>query len=397
MSELQLYLLAIGAVLIFAVYLFNRYQERGYRRKSEQAFPKDQDDVLLMNAQHDADDRREPHARQEPDGLSEPDERREPKFNDGVPRSESGAGERVEPVLSSAPELPREPPIATVAEEKKEPAPFNGYPGLDATIHYIAVIHPNRALSGSDLNGVVGRSGDIGKPVVWAGLNSANGEWEEILAGASYSEVKAGLQLSNRAGPASEQQLEAFSDLIEDSAAEWGATVECPELDRSLAVARQLDEFCARVDVMIGLNIVSANGAPFHGTKVRTLAESSGFKLNPAGAFEYPTDHGVPLFYLANQESQPFVADRIKHLTTRGVTLLFDVPRVVEGLRAFDRMVSLAKRFTEILGGTFVDDNGRPLNDESIGKIREQLREIYRVMEASEIPPGSARALKLFS
>jgi FtsZ-interacting cell division protein ZipA len=431
MSELQLSLLVIGALLVIAVYLFNRFQERNYRRRSEQAFGEEPEDVLLRNTGSPLQSGHESRMR-EPQ-----DERIEPAFESSPELEEPSAETRLEPQArepraaeaQAREQRPGEPRAAEVQarehrpgeprdaeprpaepetreQQAKEPqtrelqpAPLNGYSALDPAIHYIVVIRPPRAVPATALSGVAARTRDIGRPVLWAGLNSESGHWEEIrINGAErYSELKAGLQLLNRSGPASEQQLETFSDLIEDSAAEWGATVERPEAEASLVSARKLDDFCAQVDVLIGLNIVSAAGAPFHGTKVRTLAESAGFRLNAEGAFEYPSDHGVPLFYLSNQEAQPFVADRIRNLTTKGVTLLFDVPRVPEGLRVFDRMVVLARRFAEILGGVFVDDNGRPLNDDGIGKIREQLRGIYQAMEAREIPPGSPRALKLFS
>ena len=47
MNELQVSLLAIGVVVIFAVLAFNRWQERKYRRQAEQRFASQHDDVLL--------------------------------------------------------------------------------------------------------------------------------------------------------------------------------------------------------------------------------------------------------------------------------------------------------------------------------------------------------------
>lgn len=394
MSELQLSLLVIGALLVLAIYIFNRYQERKFQRRAEQAFPRGHDDVLMN----------EPDSKPRSElARGEPDERIEPTL-DSAPLVEKASVKRqlegkasVELETAEPPsEAPREPTPAPPREETPQMA--NGLNGqLDPAINYIAIIHPDRPLPGSALNGAVSRIQEIGKSTCWAGLNGATREWQEIQPAERYSEIRVGLQLLDRSGLVSERELEAFADAIEESAAEWGATVECPDVRASLASAKKLDAVCAQIDVMVGLNIVSADGAPFHGTKVRTLAESSGFKLNPNGAFEYTTEHGVPLFYLLNQEAQPFAPDEIKKLSTRGVTLLFDVPKVPEGLRAFDRMVALARRFSEILGGALVDDRGRPLNDEGIGRIRNQLREIYKAMDVYEIPPGGARAFRLFS
>ena len=47
MSELQIGLLAIGALVVAGVFAYNRMQERGARREAEQAFRSDHSDVLL--------------------------------------------------------------------------------------------------------------------------------------------------------------------------------------------------------------------------------------------------------------------------------------------------------------------------------------------------------------
>src|SRR5689334_25301661 len=54
MTDLQLGLLAIGALAVLAVVVYNRWQERSARRQAERAFGAGHADVLLV------DDRREP-------------------------------------------------------------------------------------------------------------------------------------------------------------------------------------------------------------------------------------------------------------------------------------------------------------------------------------------------
>ena len=120
-------------------------------------------------------------------------------------------------------------------------------------------------------------------------------------------------------------------------------------------------------------------------------------KLDSEGVFHYRNEHGDSLFSLCNHESMPFTPDNIKQLTTHGVTLVFDVPRVADGLRVFDQMAALGGRMTHALGGVLVDDNIRPLSDAGLEKIRSQLRNIYAKMQTKQVQPGSPRALRLFS
>ena len=75
---------------------------------------------------------------------------------------------------------------------------------------------------------------------------------------------------------------------------------------------------------------------------------------------------------------------------------LFDVPRVANGEKIFDQMVSLARQFALTLNGIMVDDNRVPLNDNGIRKSKQQLMNIQAVMAANDIPAGSETALKLF-
>src|SRR5260370_31321631 len=47
MSELQVGLLAVGAVFVAAVFLYNKWQERRYRREAEAGFASRHEDVLI--------------------------------------------------------------------------------------------------------------------------------------------------------------------------------------------------------------------------------------------------------------------------------------------------------------------------------------------------------------
>ncbi len=152
-------------------------------------------------------------------------------------------------------------------------------------------------------------------------------------------------------------------------------------------------EFCAEVDVMIGINIISRDGGALTGAKIRVLAESSGFRLGAEGMFSYRNDNNAVLFYLSNFEPAPFLPDTMRTLTTHGITFLLDVPKVAKGEMVFDQMMRLAGNFADTLGGIMVDDNRVPLNDNGIQKIKQQLIAIESVMSwrAIYLPGGKLR------
>ena len=87
----------------------------------------------------------------------------------------------------------------------------------------------------------------------------------------------------------------------------------------------------------------------------------------------------------------------LRNLSTSGITLLIDVPRVADGLKVFDRMVDTGRSLANALGGTLVDDKRAPLGDASLAAIRGQLARVYAAMEARGIVAGSDTARRLFS
>jgi len=353
MSDLQLSLIGIGALVVAGVYLFNFIQQRRLRRKTESAFRDKPGDALFQSG---AEEQGEAVSRIEPT-LRQPDT-------------------ETAPVDASAPPSPADPEI-----------------------DYIVELSPRHPLKAEAMAPALQRRVDFDKPVRWLGLNAQSGAWEEIQAGRSavYSSVQGALQLANRAGPVSLLKLSQFRDLANEMAQKLEAVAECPEVEAAQARAARLDGFCADVDVVMVVNIVSKDGAAFPGSKIRGLAEAGGFRLDPDGIFRYPDEEGEVLFSLANQEDAPFEPSLVKTMTTQGVTLLLDVPRLSKAQRAFETMVDAARKLCASLGGVLVDDNRVPLSDVSVRRIRDQLLSLCAKMDQHGIPAGSERALRLFS
>ncbi|OIP07535.1 MAG: hypothetical protein AUK53_11155 [Betaproteobacteria bacterium CG2_30_59_46] len=402
MNELQISLLAIGLLIVVGVYGFNRFQERKYRRIAEKAFPARQEDALLdsgsdtfpdtlPDAHEIADFRKE--SRIEPIVSAPPEEMPvEPAEKLAAPEE---IIEEIEPisVVESQPEEGVKPPF--VAQHEVMPVVLP-----DETINYRVQLHPSELVSASALAETLQRQGGFaGKRTCWLGMNPFTGSWGEVgQDGASeYQNLAATLQLADRAGPVSERELGVFSSQVQAVADELVAVAEFPDRQPALARAVALDRLGADADVLIGVNIITQNGEAFAATKVRAMAEAAGMKLQPDGAFHFFNDEGADLFSLANLDPAPFSAENIRQLSTHGVTFLFDVPRVADGVRVFNQMLMVARQMASSLGGQVVDDNRRALSDAGIARIKQQLADIYARMEAQQIKSGSACALRLFS
>jgi FtsZ-interacting cell division protein ZipA len=356
MSDLQISLLVIGGFMIAGVYLFNWWQERRFRRRTEHAFSRGYPDVLLRDA---------PMPAAASDGQIEPK----------IPVQADAAAAR--------------PSVGTHVAAM-----------IDPVIDYVVEVDIRSAAVGADVHEeLLTLAADWDKPVQVAGYDPDSGEWHETGIGSSrqYSRLHFALQMANRAGCVSHDQLAAFHDVVTKWAARNQGEARCMDVAEAHAAAVQLDGFCANVDITVGINVMARAGDSFSGATIRTLADSAGLILGPYGVFCARSDQGDIRFTLENHDAIPFVPEQMKTLVTGGVTFLLDVPRVEAALRAFDAMLETARSFTTALGGVLVDDKRCALSDGAIAKIRHQLEGILARMDARQIAAGSTRALRLFS
>jgi hypothetical protein len=184
---------------------------------------------------------------------------------------------------------------------------------------------------------------------------------------------------------------------MQEMATELMGVAELPAREPALQTAAQLDEFCAGVDIQIGVNVIS-QGQVFPGTKLRALAEVDGHGHRRSGRFVRCDDNGNVLYMLFNQETDGFSAESMKTLSTHGVTFLLDVPRVANGDRVLTQMVELARRFAEALNGALVDDNRRPIvggvpSSRFAGRWRSSRRRWRRIASCRLAGPGAAPVL----
>jgi hypothetical protein len=358
MSDLQIGLLFIGVIVIAGVVAYNRMQELRFRRRAEASFGEAGGDALL-----------------------------------DAPAAPAGVANRIEPSLaprSGEPDaLGRVEPVGVPAAAQRadvEPSP----------IDYIIQANATQVIGREALQRLLEALDGLGKRAQVL-ASTAPGAWSPVAsAPPAVTRVRVALQLADRRGHVTQDDLFAFRSLVTQWAENIEATIDAPDLAPYAQVARDLDQFCADVDVVVGLNVVAATGEPFSGFKVRNCAEAVGFRMDDS-AFRYADAHGMTLFNLENMQSGPLDPDRIKTSTINGVTLLLDVPRLADGVAAFDQMVNTGKQLAEQLGGTLVDDNRTAVTEAGLEQIRNQLRRIYDEMQARGIEAGSRTALRLFS
>ncbi len=358
MSDLQIALGALGLVVIAAVYAYNAWQERKLRQRLERAFEGQRDDVLLKSADADA-----------------------------APRIEPRLGETAAPSAATTARLSSQPQSVVSAD------------GADTLIEFAAAIESPDAVVETALHELQAQIATFGKPARVLGWDEEAGTWLSLgrEGHGGFRRLQVALQMANRAGPLHAPQINGFCDAVRGWAARHGATATIPEAAAGLKAAQELDALCGDMDVAIGLNVVAQPGSAFTGEQVVEAATDAGFSLESDGVFHWRDSDGHALFTMENHEPEPFTSDRLEAMQTSGLTLLLDVPRVVDAGAALDEMARVGGVLAGVLGGFVVDDNRVALQASGVERIKTQLREIHDAMAARDIPAGGARAQRLFA
>lgn len=380
-SDLQLSLIALGAAGVAGVFVYNKWQERKHRTHAERVFRQDHPDVLI-----------------EPPGD---------RAAAAPPRqpAEEAPAERIEPVIGAAPveqAVPEAPPAvaaAAVAEVAEVAAAPPAPPEIDPRIECVVRFEAAEPVAASELWSAQRHVFElIDKPIRWFALDTARGKWRQLDAhnAGRFQQFCCALQIADRRGPLSGGEMVSFFEGLQKLGDRFLAVVDYPQREAVLADANAVDAFCAGVDAQIAVHVVAAQ-APFSGSTLAGIVEGAGLQLRGDGQFHAEDGEGRTLFTVGNLEAALFAATEMPRLQTHGVTLTVDVPRVAEGVHAFDRMIALALRLAESLGGEIVDDNRARLGEPALLKIRQTVEQFQQQMMQQGLPAGSATALRLFS
>jgi FtsZ-interacting cell division protein ZipA len=366
-------LVAAGFGLVIGVLLYNLLQERRIKRQIEKSFGA---------PTHAPRERAEPTLRVE----------------------EPAANARRSVAIEETPEQPFEPPQQTQSEVIEEadtatiavPRAVRDVIGPDPDIECVVVLNPGTPVPSAAL--ARARGAALAKPARWFGRRGAALPWQPLDdAEGPWQQLAACLLLADRSGAAGRTDISNFLGVVGSAASELPAAFDPPDAGEEAARAEELDRLCADLDVQIGLTILKSELGQIAGTRLRGVAEAAGFRLTAGGHFDYLQEEtGAVLCSLQNYKQEPFTAESLRALSTPGIVLVIDVPRVAEPVRVFDQMRLTAKRLAKTLEAVLVDDNRRPLDDNALAAIRTQVQATATALREANIDPGGPRALRLF-
>jgi hypothetical protein len=411
MSELQLTLVAIGAGFLLVVWAINRFQEWRWHRMARSTLGTERPDVLLGELPHETASDAPP--------LSEP---REPAFNErplaGIrlelpaedehyPEPEPARVALAEraPVERALAGLGMAPPVAVAAEPEAPPPELVEPPREelvappDEDIEYLVTVGCTAPITGVELWSHLARATTPVRGARWLGRRVTDGGWSVVLPESEqrFDSLRAALLLANRSGPVGELDLERFCSLVSAVSTTLKLRAEFPPRAPALQRAEALDAFCAEVDVVVGINVVTTGGQTTPAGRVARWAENHGMVLGRDGSYHLCNAQGYTVWRLANRDPRPFTPAGINQMTLSGVTFLLDVPLVEAAADRLSPMFDAAATLARELGARVLDDNGAALGPQQLGRIARELASLLQKMDAEGIPAGGDRARRLFS
>ncbi len=402
MNSLQLWLAIVGGLVLAAVVGHGAWQTRraaGRTGRAAAAAPAASPEAAAP--------------------LAEP-VHREPTFEADVPttqpfafqdRGDAHPADTAEaaPVAIAVAPVPAPAPAPAAIEERLSAVPpalsqpprrvSTGVARIDALIDAIAAIVPEQPLAGDTVLAHLPPSRRAGaKSFLVEGLNVQTGEWEHPVAGASYGELQAGLQLVNRLGPLNEIEYSEFVQKIQAYADTLGAAVDFPDMLDVVARARSLDHIAVHHDAQLAMRLHARRGNwPL--AWVQQNAARHGFVngLTPGRMILPGRGEGVPPVLELTFDAQAALADDPASVWVDELSLLFDVPQTPRTDQPFNAWCASGQAMALALDADLTDDEGQPLNAESFKLIREDLDGLYDKLAEFELPAGSPATRRLFS
>ncbi|CAN6132556.1 ZipA, C-terminal FtsZ-binding domain containing protein [Methylophilaceae bacterium] len=420
MSDLQIALIAIGALIILAVLILNWWQERRFHRQVQSQFTDIKSDALLPESAAQTPLDSEAHE----DGLISEKDDTQSGLEDGV-YDTADAQDADNFTINVAVKIDAEDAPAfdtlTVTADSEEPQPSQtieevapsapaepkvsaGLPSMllskiDTTALLYLAKESTRLTLKESLQGLFD---GLDKPFFIHALDK-NQAWQVLDDDDTQTyqpvlRVACSLQLADRGGAVTRSTLSRFQLAVTELALKINADLEWQDIESIQLQASELDEFCIAVDKTVGFHLSHGENGAFSAAKLTALAEAQGLAANDAGCLQaFNPQSAKPSFIIFNTENQLTAFNAASDALIKSVIFQLDIPRVDECTLAFKQMVKVAKSLAVDLNANLLDANNRILNDQQIEQIFQQVDSIQDTMRLRGIEPGSEAALRLFS
>ena len=362
MTQLTWVLLAIAAVLLIALYLYGKWQERKSARLQDAVIAHEVAtiDRPLPDRASLARNTRSARSAQQPAIRIEP--------TMGPADADSYAGEQV------------------VDDATAEMQPVGGWVEdalLDVMLE-LRCVHSFDGVAALEARAQLDRL-SLPLPIHLAVWDSKAGRWSLPDRFGFYSEMLIAVQLATRRHSLGEIDASRFIAAVQQIAVTIDADFDPPDVARLVHQAASLDAICARFDVQITLTL-EALGEPWTHATLEAAAIEAGLSGVQRERWErVDSEHPLALS-MTTATSFP----------TQRVSLALDVPRSAAAPSPLAVLFDVAHRLAARLNARVVDDNGRVVESAAQSAIESELEKLAAEMRAAGVEPGSTRAHRLY-
>jgi hypothetical protein len=268
---------------------------------------------------------------------------------------------------------------------------------LDPRVDYIAEIAFSDPHDGEEVLRVAEDELRATRRVAWEGWSVRSGGWEHLSPSRQYERVRVGLQLLDRRGAMREDELRTFCESVQSLGTSLVGEIDFAPRGESLKGAAEIDRAIADLDIQVGLNVIRRSGQPFAASLIAQVVTLSEGRLGTDGRFHVPGPGGSERLWVANLEATPFREADLATQASRGVTIAMDVARAPDEAGGFADFVAFARDLARVLEGELVDDDHRPVNEDSLGAIQAEVDRVRARLVTLGLPAGSALAMRLFA
>ena len=224
---------------------------------------------------------------------------------------------------------------------------------------------------------------------------------EKEAEGGRFGDLIITLQLADRNGAVSQEDLDRFITLAEKLAKGVGYdfTLMAP-VESALKQGKAIADFIRHYESVSVIHVKPVISKYFDGLTINRCASQLGFERSPEGFFvrnQLVNKKKINLYYLANMsKTGEFDFDNMKDMQIRGVTfftkpVLNRSPGVV-----FAEMSDTAKACAARIKGNATVPNHHTLSQRYVDQNRASIEKIAKEMEDLGIASGSEEAMRLF-
>jgi hypothetical protein len=379
--------LLIAVLVVLGVMVYNAREERMLRSKLRRSFGSHEDALLQAKRTQVRDGKRhEPSFDPvQADRMAMPQSLRNAPPLKQAPIATNPSHASASPFRNTESTEGAKAPVLGALQP--EPLPQHGLPVHPSLDFIIPIVFP-KPTSLAKMPAFSAR-----KSVMICTLND-RGVWSAVCSVARpYKQMNIALQLVDADGAIPEPALRQFAKEVQELAVLYQGRVYIPSIEACLANLPEVKAFYQSIDGLLAVNVSFEQPMMFK--QLTSFLTEQGLHLAQDGSFNQLSEQGDQLYSVVDS-SGSFQLHR-DFSPVKSISLLFDIPRSVTGIRGLEALIDLAYVLKERFNVRLLNDQGQELLPPQLQALRDSVNTLFVNMAHQSLVPGSPVALRLFS